>query len=335
MITDSFSQVTSWQQPSWSNLLDCVSSGTLPHSLLICGEPDIGKLEFAHKLANRLLCPSPSSGYACGICPMCLLLKAASHPDLLLVEPEEKTKVIKVEQIRLITKFIAQTSHAGAGKIIIISPAEALNINAANALLKSLEEPPAKTWFLLISHHPQSLALTIRSRCRCVMIPKPDRAQALAWLEHASEHDNFDALLDIVQGRPMAALELLNTDQVDDRQRVLQCLVSLLKREMQPVDAAANCMQLDVLQVLHHLTYTASSLIKFTMSNNFKFTEQWLIKIAAEVNTDVVPAQLNKNLFWQLDQIRQSQRALMSNSNPNPQLLLEELFWNWSKLANS
>ena len=94
-------------------------------------------------------------------------------------------------------------------------------------------------------------------------------------------------------------------------------------------------MQLDVLQVLHHLTYTASSLIKFTMSNNFKFTEQWLIKIAAEVNTDVVPAQLNKNLFWQLDQIRQSQRALMSNSNPNPQLLLEELFWNWSKLANS
>jgi len=334
LITDSFSQVTSWQQPSWSNLLDCVSKGTLPHSLLICGEPDIGKMEFAEKLAYRLLCPSPSSGYACGSCPMCLLLTSASHPDLLLIEPEQQAKVIKIEQIRLVTKFIARTSHAGAGKIIIICPAEALNINAANALLKSLEEPPAKTYFLLISHHPQSLALTIRSRCRTVMIPKPDRTQALAWLKLRSENDDFDSILDIAQGRPLAALELLDTEGVDDRLKVLECLLLLLKKEMQPVDAAALCMKLDVLQVLHHLTYTASCLIKFCMSNNFKLSEERLAKIVAEVNTGLEPTRLNRNLFRQLDQIKQSQRALMSSSNPNPQLLLEELFWSWSKLAH-
>ena len=173
-------------------------SGRLPHALLFCGTEGTGKLAFAESLAGALLCERPGSeGGACGKCASCGWMEQGGHPDFRRLEPEilsespeaeespEKKKPsleIKIDQVREIAGFIAMTSHHGGAKVVLIHPAETLNINAANALLKNLEEPPAGTYFLLVSHRWHQLLPTIRSRCERITLPAPTPEAARRWL---------------------------------------------------------------------------------------------------------------------------------------------------------
>ncbi len=154
----------------------------LAHALLIKGPRGIGKQAFGTELAQALLCESPASdGTACAQCKACNWFTSGAHPDFRILAPvtegdaeaetEEggkKTKAspwISIEQVRELHDFIYVSSHRGGRKVILVCPAEALNVNAANALLKSLEEPPALTHFILISHRPQRLMMVRGSRC--------------------------------------------------------------------------------------------------------------------------------------------------------------------------
>ncbi|MBI3939049.1 MAG: DNA polymerase III subunit delta', partial [Betaproteobacteria bacterium] len=143
----------------------------LPHALLLIGPEGTGKLDFATFLAQSLLCEAPAPGAeACGKCPACGWFAAGNHPDFRLVQPEaleqkaegegapdEKpsSRQIAVEQVRGLSHFIVLSPHRRGLKVILMHPAEALNVNAANALLKNLEEPPAGTLFLLVTHRPR------------------------------------------------------------------------------------------------------------------------------------------------------------------------------------
>jgi DNA polymerase-3 subunit delta' len=169
----------------------------LPHALLLRGREGIGKMAFARALAQALLCENPGPARtACGQCAACHWFEAGSHPDYRQIEPEylaesgeeqggdKKASLhIAIEPIRALPDFIGISSHRGGLKVIVIHPAESLNVNAANALLKSLEEPPAHTIFLLVSHRPNSLLPTIKSRCQHIALPAPSREAALAWLK--------------------------------------------------------------------------------------------------------------------------------------------------------
>jgi DNA polymerase III subunit delta' len=183
-----------WHRPDFERLL--AGRARLAHALLLHGPRGIGKLEFARALALALLCEEPTrEGYACTRCPACAWFRAESHPDWREVQPlvtekrtedeEVETKtasVITVEQIRLLADFLNVSSHRGRAKVILVHPAEALNPQAANAVLKGLEEPPPGTYFLLVTHRPQQLLATIKSRCRHVALAVPDLASAGAWL---------------------------------------------------------------------------------------------------------------------------------------------------------
>ena len=159
--TDSL-QVYPWQEQRWQQLLQQHREGRLPHALMFNGPPGCGKQQLAGQLVNHLLCNSPGEGKACGQCKGCQLLKAGSHPDALMIEPDEPGKAIKIDQIRHAAGFVAQTAQMGGYKGIIIAPAESLNINSANALLKILEEPGAKTVFVLVSSQPGRVTPTVR-----------------------------------------------------------------------------------------------------------------------------------------------------------------------------
>ena len=153
-----------WHTVEFERIL--AETTSLPHAILIQGRHGIGKAAFAHTLAQALLCESPEpSGAACGRCAACHWLDAGTHPDYRQIEPEsfaeadaeeqggDKKKAslqIVIDQIRVLPEFIGISSHRGGPKVVLIHPAEALNINAANALLKSLEEPPARTYFCLL-----------------------------------------------------------------------------------------------------------------------------------------------------------------------------------------
>ena len=195
----------------------------LPHALLLRGTQGIGKLALAETLAQALLCEKPApNGSACGQCVACGWSGQGGHPDFRRLEPEilaaadeteastaKKEKAssqIPVEQVRGIAEFINISSHRGGVKVVLIHPAEALNVSAANALLKGLEEPPPRTHFLLVSHRWHQLLPTIRSRCQQIEVPPPSREAAAKWMAQQGVK-NPELALAQAGGAPLLALK--------------------------------------------------------------------------------------------------------------------------------
>ena len=146
-----------WQAALWQQL---ASRKQHAHAYLLHGPAGIGKRALAERLRALLLCHAPVGLEACGQCKGCHLLAAGTHPDDFVLEPEEVDKAIRVDQVRELVSFVVQTAQLGGRKVVLLEPVEAMNLNAANALLKSLEEPSGNTVLLLVSHQPLLLAVT-------------------------------------------------------------------------------------------------------------------------------------------------------------------------------
>jgi DNA polymerase-3 subunit delta' len=199
------------------------------HALLIHGPAGAGHLEFSLLLAQASLCEAPGaarSGRPCGRCAGCHLVLQRSHPDLRLVLPAalraqmawtededyippkgeaKPSREIRVEQIRMAIDWAQQTSGRGRGKVLVLHPADAMNGPAANALLKTLEEPPGAMRLLLTSADPERLLPTVRSRCQRLPLVLPPTAQAESWLREQGLAEPA-ALLALAGGSPLEAL---------------------------------------------------------------------------------------------------------------------------------
>jgi DNA polymerase-3 subunit delta' len=230
--------MTIWFEPQLRQVLQ--QRGQLPHALLIKGPQGIGKRDFGQSLAAALLCENPGpSGLACGHCGACGWLASGNHPDFRALAPAsesdqeaetdegaKKPKAspwITIEQVRELHDFIHVSTHRGGSKIILICPAETLNVNAANALLKNLEEPPARTHFILISHRPHRLPPTIVSRCRQLSLGQPDPRMALDWLKARGVAEPEVALAHY-SGAPLRALAASEAGELQERRDFLALL---------------------------------------------------------------------------------------------------------------
>lgn len=219
----------------------------LHHAWLLQGPPGIGKGQLAQAMAASLLCETPVDGAACGHCQGCHLFALGHHPDLRVLQPppeeDEKGKrkqpIINIEQVRELADFIGLSAHRGGYRVIIVEPAEALNSAAANALLKTLEEPPPATVFLLVSHQPGRLLATIRSRCRSLPLPAPAHEVAVNWLQQQGLKDPV-AWLAYTGGAPLAALAAREDAQAEWRSELLAAL-----RGPQTVDALGLARKLE------------------------------------------------------------------------------------------
>jgi DNA polymerase-3 subunit delta' len=214
-----------WQDGLWKELQ--AKRERMPHALLIHGPMGVGKRAIAEHLAQSLLCESDDeSSKPCGACDACRWFLAGSHPDFRCVEPEalarrgaeseddaerparaaKPSTEIKVDQIRALDGFLNLRSHRDGRRVALVHPAEDLNANAANALLKALEEPPGQALFILVSHRPARLLATVRSRCVSIPAGVPDFGAAKAWLE-AQGIAQAGEWLRFASGAPLRVLE--------------------------------------------------------------------------------------------------------------------------------
>jgi DNA polymerase-3 subunit delta' len=181
-------------------------SGRLTHALLIHEAPGAGGEWLATWAAQLVLCREQGSA-PCGACVACRRVAAFQHPDLTWLRPLEDSRQIRIEQVRDLSAELALTSHAGGYKVGVLSPADALNRFAANALLKSLEEPPPRTLLVLVASQPSRLPPTILSRCQRLRVRAPARADAIAWLTAARGPRDWEDVLDAIGEAPMLALQ--------------------------------------------------------------------------------------------------------------------------------
>lgn len=235
-----------WQQPQWQAIQRLWQAQQLPHALLLQGVADIGKKAFAQHFAQALLCHHVDSHYqACGVCKSCRLYLAESHPDAQLIQRLDDKKEITIEQIRRLIAFLQLSQSISQRKVVVIQQAEAMNINAANSLLKTLEEPAENTIILLESAYPAKLLPTIRSRCQRLHFALPNSSHSLAWLQEQTLHTDAAVLLNIAGGKPLLALSYNDETRLAQRRQLINDIGSVMTERKHWLQVAKQWEQHD------------------------------------------------------------------------------------------
>lgn len=316
-----------WQTQQWQFLTRRHQAGTFPHALLLHGPDGLGQKDFALALAELMLCHSSDSLSACGKCSFCLLLQANTHPDLIKVELEENKTAIRIDQIREMIEKTYQTPQQGKAQVIIIDHAQSMNIAAANALLKSLEEPSGKVFFLLLCYSLHTVPATVRSRCQVINFNTHDKATIKNWLiNHISKNSDVDQLLNLSNYRPLLALKLLKDDLLIENDVLIKNIYELCCGKKSPLNFAAECSKKnhnDILTILLKIIHDVLK-IKLNADTNktiWLFSLDQLEKLAKKMLTPHLIQLQTKILYFQT--------CLTKQINLNTQLLFEDLFISW------
>ncbi len=316
-----------WQKEIWQHAGTLLTSGKLPHALVVSGTAGTGKDLFARAFAALALCRHPENGRACGECASCHQFIAGAHPDYHYVTiPEDKTGIL-VDQIRELTQALALTSQYGGRKIVVLSPADVMNINAANSLLKTLEEPSAESLLLLVTARPTRLPATIRSRCQVLRIAAPSTDTAIQWLNSKEARNDWAALLGIAGCGPLMAIQLAQNDHARDRLRFYQMLLDLRTGRKNPLTAAAGISREPLPVVLRLLQSWAMDLVILATLDG---AEQAAI-INGDALTLLQSALKGLNLRGLHAYLSRLNEAMALSTTPvNGQLLLENLLMEWA-----
>lgn len=320
-------EVYPWQAALWQRMAGRAQHA---HAYLLHGPTGIGKRAFAERLMARLLCQKPMASEPCGQCKSCLLLAAGTHPDNYVLEPEEVDKAIRVDQVRDLVGFVVQTAQLGGRKVVLIEPVESMNVNAANALLKSLEEPSGDTVLLLISHQPSRLLPTVKSRCVQQACPLPSEAQSLAWLAEAlperSDEERRE-LLALAAGSPLAAAALEAAGAREQRAAVVEGVKKLLKQQASATQLAEGWKDVPLLLLFDWFCAWSLSILRYQMTGNEDDLGPGDMRKVVQYLAQKTPVE--RGLAMQ-DWLLQHRNKVLSKANLNRVLLLEALLVQWS-----
>ncbi len=208
-------QYLPWFSDSLKMMMERFDHKTFPQSLLITGEKSIGKSIFANDLAKSILCLNRKTEYACGDCQSCVWIDKNSHPDFLSIQSDEKSTVIKVDQIRHAIQFSQLTSETGK-KVVVIHNADEMNLNASNALLKTLEEPLNHCYLILTTSYPKKLPITIVSRCQRQLMSVDGKQKIIhEWLKNempSTDSAQLEKIISLSYERPILSYQFLSQD---------------------------------------------------------------------------------------------------------------------------
>jgi DNA polymerase-3 subunit delta' len=318
--------ILTWTSPLLAQLAEM--RPRLAHALLIHGRDGVGQFELAIAFAQFLLCETPApDGRACNRCPACTWFGQGNHPDFRLLQPEsmagegddelpadtkKKSDQIRIEQVRDLQRFLSVGTHRAGFRVIVLHPADAMNVSTQNALLKSLEEPPPETLFLLATSSPHRLLPTIRSRCQNVAMPLPGGNDAAKWLEDQGI-DNAASLLALAGGAPLSALRLAESEPV--RRRLIE---QLRDARFDPVMATDHCLAAEPAEVVAWLQRWVYDLLSLRLTGVIRYhvtEEQGIRNTAARCDPARIAALL-----------RTLAKARSLAQHPlNPRLFFEDL----------
>lgn len=322
-----------WLEPARKTLIAALQQQRLPHALLLTGQPGTGKAAFSNYLAQLILCQQPmASLMPCGTCPGCTQFAAGGHPDYFYVTHavDEKTgkqsREIKVDQIRALAGKLVMSSHHGGYQVAILNPAEAMNKNAANSLLKTLEEPSDNTVLVLVSACPAHLPATVRSRCQQLKLEIPKRQLALEWLQgQGCNEEEARICLQLAHGAPLEALRLAQSGTVEARREHFGALVGILERRISPLTVAQGWSKDEELQAIHWMREWLMDLIRIRMAGRSgqirsADLQDGLATLAGRLDQRVV--------FELLERINRMLR--LTAGSLNRQLLTEDILLAWA-----
>lgn len=229
-----------WQKSLWQQVISQHLSGRLPHALLLTGASGLGKKQFAKSLSQFIFCENKKEGVSCGKCRSCQLYLSDNHPDLIILGPDEQQKPIKVDLVRDVIHRVQQTALRSAYQVVIINDADKLNRNAANALLKTLEEPTGQVAFLIETSKPYKLPKTIISRCQQLVFQLPSIEDSIVWLRDQGVGDQAELFLSLAQQSPLTAYEFTQNNKVEIRNAIYTHFFDYMSENISLIKAAED-----------------------------------------------------------------------------------------------
>lgn len=226
-----------WIEPLLQQFGRQVSRDRVAHALLLTGTRGQGKSLLAAHMIRTLLCLNRTdSGLACGQCRACLYQQAGTHPDSHLLQPEGSEQ-IRIDQIRALSARMTQTRSVSPYQVTLLTPAERLNRNAANALLKTLEEPPPNAVMILVANQTDRLPATLKSRCQRLHVSASPAQRVRQWLMDSASctASEADVALRVNQQAPMAALSFVTSQSLARYLAFEQDLFKVLRSQQDPV----------------------------------------------------------------------------------------------------
>jgi len=308
--------------PAWftkpqADMRAAVASGRLAHGVLIHEDPGAGGLLLARWVAQLVNCRE-SKRAPCGECQECRWIAADQHPDVLRLSPEEDSIQIKIDAVRALIAELALTAHGHGYKVAIFAPAHALTDAAANALLKTLEEPPGRTLLLLVSSEPRRLPATVRSRCTRLRLPGPARADAANWLEAARGAGPWSEALAATGVGPFALLDADPAALAQLRSETLSTLNDIGSGNLQPPAVAERWAKGD-------LTTRLACLESWVTD---RILESASIRDATHLSVQGRAPNICR-LFELSDAIRDMRKLAFTSINKT--MAVESLLWRWAR----
>lgn len=295
----------------------------LPHGILLHGAEGLGKRHFAMWLATALLCEQERPTFAaCNKCAACALMRAATHPDFQWLRPEEDKQQISIDQIRLATQKLSQTSARHGWKMAVIEPAHQMTTGAANSLLKTLEEPTSNSLLVLLTSQPSGLPATIRSRCQQLEMAKPTADVVQRWSQETAGVTLDAALLEFCSRGPLSALSYAQSGRFDDlNDRMMRAVDDLLTGAADVTQIAPAWADESLVERLKWLDVWLSQRLRAWIAGNDELIT--FPKRAVPLPTGAPPLNITA-VYEVLDRIRQL-RAQLAKTALQRELAVESL----------
>lgn len=321
-----------WLNTPYRQLLGQYATGRGHHAILLHAAAGNGDVALAYGLSRWLICQRRNGEKSCGECHSCRLMLAGNHPDYHVLAPEKGKSSLGIEQIRQVIETLYSHAQQGGAKVTWLPQAEQLTEAAANALLKTLEEPPEKTYFLMGCREPSRLLATLRSRCLYWHLASPDQQLALQWLSHQTPGNPIDHLtaLRLHDGAPIAAKNLLQPERWQQRSALCAGLCAALpQHDMLSLLPVLN--HEDVAERLHWLCALLVDAMKWQRG-----AQSYVLNQDQQPLVHQLAGRLSSSTLQQIvQQWLTCRHQLLSVVGVNRELLLTEQLLGWEQMLGA